>query len=163
MNKETIEKITEKWSSSAIYDCSFLETFADVWTLLFTINELEGELITIDELLARRDALDSEPTRYSKIQKAIHTAKCAEQAESRIKELESDLKLNASMLAKQCDLAREAETEREHISKLLIEERIKVVKLRDAINRHEKFKRTHNNIVALADEELYQTKKEIEE
>lgn len=28
----------------------------------------------------------------------------------RIKELEKDLKLNTSMLAKQCDLAREAET-----------------------------------------------------
>ena len=33
----------------------------------------------------------------------------AKEAEARVKELETDLKLNASMLAKQCDLAREAE------------------------------------------------------
>lgn len=55
-----------------------------------------------------------------------------------------------------------AEAERQHLSKLLIEERVKVVKLLDAISKHEKFKRTHNNIVALEDEELYQTKKEVE-
>ncbi len=34
-------------------------------------------------------------------------------ADERIAELETDLKLNASMLAKQCDLAREAEAERD--------------------------------------------------
>jgi hypothetical protein len=77
------------------------------------------------------------------------------------KDLEFDLKLNASMLAKQCDLAREAEAEREHLSKLLIEERIKVVKMIDAISKHEKFKRTHDKVVALEYEELYQTKKEV--
>ena len=57
-------------------------------------------------------------------------------AESRIKELESDLKLNASMSAKQCDLARETEIEREHLSKELIKERMQVVTLKAAIKKH---------------------------
>ena len=42
---------------------------------------------------------------------------------SRVKELESDLKLNASMLARQCDLAREAEA--------------RVKELQDAIEEHQ--------------------------
>ncbi len=58
--------------------------------------------------------------------------------EEKVKELESDLKLNASMLAKQCDLAREAENERDHLSKLLIKESMKVVELRNKIHKTRK-------------------------
>jgi hypothetical protein len=54
-------------------------------------NEAEAELSNIDELLDRRDALDSEPTRYDKILKAINTAKRADQAEAKVKELEDQL------------------------------------------------------------------------
>lgn len=68
-----------------------------------------------------------------------------EEVESRIKELESDLKLNASMLSKQCDLAREAETERECLS--------------NAIDKHERWKRDHEKVISLIDEELYQARK----
>ena len=79
-------------------------------------NRLEAE--------RRRDALDGQ---------------CAlDEANNRIKELETDQKLNASMLAKQCDLARETETEREHLSKLLIKERIRIVELEEETGRREK-------------------------
>ncbi len=83
--------------------------------------------------------------------------------EGKVKELESDLRLNASMLSKQCDLAREAEMERDHLSKLLIKERMKVVELKDAIGKHEIFKRDHLKVVPLEDEELYRVRREINE
>ena len=108
--------------------------------------------------------------------------KRAEQAESRLKELESDLKLNASMLAKQCDVAREAEVrfkeleeetsrreklfmevvnkKEEYGEKLLLAE-AEVIALRNAINKHEKFKRAHEKVVALEDEGLYTARKEV--
>jgi hypothetical protein len=38
---------------------------------------------------------------------------------SRVKELEADLKLNSSMLAKQCDLAREAEARVKELEEIL--------------------------------------------
>jgi len=71
----------------------------------------------------------------------------AKQAEARITELESDLKLNAKLLSRQCDLARDAETKRDRLS--------------NAIDKHESFKRTHEKVVALEDEELYVTRKGI--
>jgi len=48
---------------------------------------------------------------------------------SRIKELEADLKLNASMLARQCDLARDAETraEKAEASKAKLKEAIETI------------------------------------
>jgi hypothetical protein len=54
--------------------------------------------------------------------------------EEKIRELEADLKLNASMLTKQTDLAREAETERERLSKLLIDARISIIGLLERIS-----------------------------
>lgn len=81
--------------------------------------------------------------------------------EEKVEKIEVDLKFNASMLAKQCDLARDAETERERLSKLLIEERMRVVALRDTIGKHEAFKRTHEKVVGLEDEELYRVLKEM--
>ena len=67
--------------------------------------------------------------------------------EWRVKHLEVDLKLNTSMLAKQSDLAREAETERDRLS--------------NAIGKHEKFIRSRNWVVSLEDEELYAHLKEV--
>jgi chromosome segregation ATPase len=55
----------------------------------------------------------------------------------RVKELESDLALNASMLAKQCDLARESETERERLSKELIEARMRVVVIEAELSEYQ--------------------------
>ena len=100
---------------------------------------------------------------YSESSRANEGWRKVEEAEARIKELESDLQLNASMLSKQCDLAREAETERDHLSRLLIEERVRTVKLRDAIGKHEKFIRSRNWVVSLEDEELYAYLKEVVE
>lgn len=51
---------------------------------------LEAELNNIDELLARRPALDDCQTRYDKISKAISTAKQKDALEARVKELESE-------------------------------------------------------------------------
>ena len=95
--------------------------------------------------------------------------------EWRVKHLESDLKLNASMLAKQSDLAREAETERdgfkngqEQLQQMVSDFMDvnakwvrKIKKLWDAIDKHEKFARSHNKVVPLVDEKLYQTRKEV--
>ncbi len=61
--------------------------------------------------------------------------------DSKVTELESDLKLNASMLAKQTDLAREAETS--------------FAKLKEAIKKNEDYTRSHYQVVSLEDEELY--------
>lgn len=65
-----------------------------------------------------------------------HTLEIAE-LEARIRELEDDLKLNASMLAKQCDLAREAEA--------------RVKELEDAIRDH----RDRDDRYIDGDRELY--------
>jgi hypothetical protein len=56
---------------------------------------------------------------------------------------------------------KETEQERECLSKDLIEERMKIVELRDAIGKHEDFKRARLLVVPLEDEELYQTSKEV--
>lgn len=81
--------------------------------------------------------------------------------EEKVKELEYSLfELNGKYTTRIKELY-ETEQEREHISKELIKERMKVMELRDAVDRHEAFKRTHEKVVSLEDEELYQTKKEI--
>jgi len=56
------------------------------------IKELEGQLNNVDELLSRRSALDDEPTRCDKIMKAIDTARNADSATARVKELEKGIK-----------------------------------------------------------------------
>jgi len=86
------------------------------------------------------------------------------------------------MLAKQCDLAREAETrfkelQGEMMSKSpkdrewcrgckLLDENNQALpflkRLRHAIDKHEKFKRSHEKVVSLEDEELYQTRREVD-
>lgn len=55
----------------------------------------------------------------------------------------------------------ETEQERNRLSKLLIEERIKVVALKDAIDKHEEWKRSHERVILLGDEELYRVKNKI--
>ena len=64
------------------------------------------------------------------------------------KELESDLKLNASMLAKQCDLARDAES--------------RLKRLQEAIEKHKKTDRWDLMDYINADEELYKVLEEVE-
>jgi hypothetical protein len=54
----------------------------------------------------------------------------------------------------------DTEQERERLSKELIQEKMKVVELWDAIDKHEIFKRAHEKVVSLEDEELYQKRKE---
>ena len=92
--------------------------------------------------------------------------------EEKVKELEGQLsqerKDKNSWLETYQQRVREAEShlkkteqEREHLSKELIEERMKIVELHDAIGKHEAFKRSHEKIVSLEDEELYQTRKEV--
>jgi len=86
---------------------------------------------------------------------------------NRIKELEKDKSdlsgISVAAIRKRIEAEsslKETESEREHFSKELIAERMRVVELRDAIDKHEKFKRTHEKVVALEDEELYSTRKE---
>ena len=67
--------------------------------------------------------------------------------EEKVKELESDLKLNASMLAKQCDLAREAES--------------RLKKLQEAVDKHKDYMWGDGIVDHSADKELYRTKNEI--
>jgi len=149
MSEDWFERIKARWKDSDYWPTSIAQANSDIRRLLSHISTLEAK---VKEL---KDTIDS-----------ICNGKAQDrslQAESRIKELESDLQLNASMLSKQCDLAREAETERDHLSRLLIEERVRTVKLRDAIGKHEKFIRSRNWVVSLEDEELYAYLKEVVE
>ena len=84
---------------------------------------------------------------------------------SQLLSIDKDLKLNASMLAKQCDLAREAEQERERLSKLLIDARVMIVRLREAIEKHKiailaSDYICEGTIAQRADEELYKALEE---
>jgi len=108
----------------------------------------------------------------SSLEQRIVEMECAREAGNKI----------ASKLAKQCDLAREAEVrfkeleeetsrreklfmevvnkKEEYGEKLLLAE-AEVIALRNAINKHEKFKRAHEKVVALEDEGLYTARKEV--
>lgn len=74
--------------------------------------------VTITELNTELNAKDAEISRLNEAltaakEKNILLSASLRQAEDRIDEMDSDLKANASMLAKQCDLARDAESRAE--------------------------------------------------
>ena len=162
-----IEEITERLGKGNL--------FADehIQILLEKVKELEG---TID--IAKDEVKELRSLHDAGIKEAYRICGVEDDGEYRWKwvllELSSRVdrikELEARVEYKQEDcefwklennkLLREAETEREHFSKELIAERMRVVELRDAIDKHEKFKRTHEKVVALEDEELYSTRKE---
>lgn len=116
-----------------------IRMWADVHILLKRVKELKERLNT-DVLNQKIEELEDEiETHVRSI--GIWKEEEYHKADSKVKELESDLKLNASMLAKQTNLAREAE--------------ISLAKLKEAIKRNEIFKRTHEGTISLIDEELY--------
>lgn len=104
-----------------------------------SVNELSLTLQDTEErmreVMKERDAIYFDMVKY---------LERAEQAEARIKELGSELKLNASMLAKQCDLARNAETN--------------LTKLCEAVDRH----RRSMHVYIPQDKELYCIRDEVE-
>ena len=76
------------------------------------IVTIRGLISRVRELETKVEQFENGITYYDKVQELV----------SRILNLEADLKLNASMLAKQCDIARGAEA--------------RVKELQDAIERH---------------------------
>jgi len=71
------------------------------------------EVYAFADLLISEGARLEEENKDLKFKLSCHTVDCIgdyEDLEKRMKELESDLKLNAKMLGRQTDLAREAET-----------------------------------------------------
>ncbi len=78
MTKEEIKRIKNRW-----WGCL---AEGDVLSL---IKEIE----MIDDLLSRREALDSEPTRQAKISKAISVARCVDEAADKVKELQAELEM----------------------------------------------------------------------
>lgn len=92
-----------------------------------TITELNTELNDKDAEISRlNEALTADK------EKNILLAASLKQAEERVEELESDLKVNASMLARQCDLARDSEQRAETAERQNAELKLKIQK---AINR----------------------------
>jgi hypothetical protein len=123
-----------------------------VQKLLAKIHIAKKELGLDDETY--REVLNSEC--------GVRSVECeiVEQLSERIKELEGELDNETKWAKEYFDKWEKAESEREHLSKEVIKERIKVVALTDAIDKHEKFKRSHEKVVSLQDEELYSTRKE---
>ena len=165
-----IEEITERLGKGNL--------FADehIQILLEKVKELEGNIdIAKDEIKELRSLHDAG------IKEAYRICGVEDDGEyrwkwvllelssrvNRIKELEKDKSdlsgISVAAIRKRIEAEsslKETESEREHFSKELIAERMRVVELRDAIDKHEKFKRTHEKVVALEDEELYSTRKE---
>ena len=109
----------------------------------------------VKELETKVEKFENGITYYDKVQELV----------SRILNMESDLKLNASMLARQCDLAREAEA---RVSNLLSQHEIasqqiqiweaRVKELEGAIDRHRcSLNADHDKdyVGCRADKELY--------
>ena len=120
----TLKEIEKKYANWWEYEGTVGEvTLVDIQWLISRVRELETKV----------EKYENGITYYDKVQELV----------SRILNLEADLKLNASMLAKQCDLAREAEA---RVSDLLSQHEIasqqiqiweaRVKELQDAIERH---------------------------
>jgi len=92
-DKELIElrELIEKGKEEGFWIECINQHKTEIVTLETKIKKLEGELNNIDELLSRRYALDIEPTRCNKIMKAIDTARNADSAIIKIKELEEEI------------------------------------------------------------------------
>jgi len=80
---------------------------ADRKKLTETIQELEGEIGRIDQLLSRRDALSDCPTRYDKISFAIAVASRAEKFQAKAERLQDMYQVHyKARIAAEADLAK---------------------------------------------------------
>lgn len=185
MNKE-IEEIEKEVNANYSYTSPFKEK-ERIRTLLSHIHILEQEIQDIRNdpdhwdrkyekfLLDKVSTLEEKVKELETIERLSKTSIMsefdrAEQAEVRIKELEKEKEHYASHYEAALgnwniclNRLKETEQQREHLSKELIQERMKVVELWDAMEKHEAFKRTHENVVALEDEELYKVMKEMKD
>ena len=99
--------------------------------LLSECERLGRELNSIDDLLARRPALDGEPTRCNKIMKAIDTARNADSAIIRAKELREGIRTFDNEAYEEHCMSKATSKSLKKLLKLIEEETFTGRKLKD--------------------------------